>query len=139
MIKLTIARINLHAICVLGFSSLRGLKIEVSVKRQFKYWSNRAISTCFDLYVLTAEKPIGSRGFAMSGGVATVGKLTRLEINSFNYHSKFFQKANMKLKNLSKCVVSGIVPLVVVEVTTTSTDNVLLRANASSKVLKPAI
>lgn len=139
MIKLTIARINLHAICVLGFSSLRGLKIVVSVKRQFKYWSNRAISICFGLHMLTAEKPIGSRGSAMSGGVVTVGKLTRLEINSFNYHSKLFQKANMKLKILSKCVVSGFVPLVIVEVTTTSTDNVLLSANASSKVLRPAM
>lgn len=56
MIKLAIDRSNIHATCVLGFSSLEGLKIVVSVKRQFKYWSNRAISTCFGLHVLTAEK-----------------------------------------------------------------------------------
>lgn len=71
----------LRTICALGFSTPSGLGITLSVKRQFKYWSNRAISTCFDLHVLTAEKPIGSRGSANSGGVATVGKLTRLEIN----------------------------------------------------------
>ena len=38
----------------------------------------------------------------------------------------------MKLKNLSKCVVSGVVPLVVVEVVTTSTENVLSRAKGES-------
>lgn len=39
--------------CTLGFSVLCGLGIVISVKRQFKYWSNRAISTCLDKHVLT--------------------------------------------------------------------------------------
>lgn len=73
MIELTIDRSNSHTCCVLGFSNLSGLRNTQIVKRQFKYWSNRAISTCFDKHVLTITMPNDSCGFASSEGVATVG------------------------------------------------------------------
>lgn len=73
MIEKTVDILPCNTIANLEFLTLLGLGIAKSVKRQFKYWSNRAISTRMVCRVLSIARPSDSRSSALSGGVATVG------------------------------------------------------------------
>lgn len=72
MNELTIENCYSHIYSALEFYTFWSMKIALCVKRQFKYWSNRAISTCNGTHVLITGAN-GNRGSANGGGVVTVG------------------------------------------------------------------